>query len=113
MSIFGSQIPSITVRELADRQAEPDAPFVLDVRQPHEREFASIGGLHIEMSTLPDRLGEIEEHKDKEIVVYCRSGQRSANVVRFLQSNGFPKALNLEGGILAWSREIDPAIKQY
>ncbi|MFT5143066.1 MAG: rhodanese-related sulfurtransferase [Thalassolituus oleivorans] len=55
----------------------------------------------------------MEEHKDKELVVYCRSGQRSANVVRFLQSNGFPKALNLEGGILAWSREIDPAIKQY
>jgi sulfur-carrier protein adenylyltransferase/sulfurtransferase len=111
--MFGSQIPSITVRELADRQAQPDPPFLLDVRQLHEREFASIGGVHVEMSSLPDRLAELEEHREAEIVVYCRSGQRSANVVRFLQSNGFSKALNLEGGILAWSREIDPAVKQY
>jgi adenylyltransferase/sulfurtransferase len=109
----GSQVPSITVRELADRQEQPNPPFVLDVRQIHEREFASIGGVHIEMSSLPDRLAELEVHREAEIVVYCRSGMRSANVVSFLQSKGFSKALNLEGGILAWSREVDPAVKQY
>ena len=109
----GQSVPSISVRELSDRRQAQDEPVVIDVRQAQEREFASIGGLHMEMSTIPERLAELESYRDQEIVVYCRSGARSANVVRFLQAQGFERALNLHGGILAWSRDIDPQIPQY
>ena len=108
-----TSVPSITVSELADRRKSGDEPILLDIRRGQERGFASIGGKHIEMSELPDKLDELEDWKDQEIVVYCRSGQRSANVVRFLRGQGFDKAVNLHGGILAWSREIDPEVPRY
>jgi adenylyltransferase/sulfurtransferase len=108
-------VPEISVSDLAARQkAEGETGFVLlDVRRQQEREFANIGGTHIEMSEIPARIGELEEFMDQEVVVYCRSGQRSSQVVYFLRSHGFSQAVNLKGGILAWSREIDPAIPQY
>lgn len=106
-------VPEITVSDLASRQDDEPEFLLLDVRREEEREFANIGGLHIEMSEIPGRIGELEEFLDQEIVVYCRSGQRSSQVVYFLRSHGFSQAVNLRGGILAWSREIDPAIPQY
>lgn len=106
-------IPEISVGDLAARSPEEDDFLLLDVRREHEREFANIGGVHIEMSEIPARLEELEDHVDREIVVYCRSGQRSGQVVHFLRSRGFSGAVNLRGGILAWSREIDPEIPQY
>ncbi|MBO6577355.1 MAG: rhodanese-like domain-containing protein [Rhodothermales bacterium] len=111
--MFATSIPSIDVHALkARRQAGAD-PVLLDVRRDFEREIASLGGLHIEMSELPDRLEELESHRSDELIVYCRSGQRSARVVQYLQQHGFTGAVNLDGGVLAWSREIDPEMPQY
>ncbi len=108
-------VPEISVSDLAERRQDDQAPefLLLDVRREQERKFADIGGIHIEMSEIPGRIGELEDFLDQEIVVYCRSGQRSSQVVYFLRSHGFSRAVNLRGGILAWSREIDPAVPQY
>lgn len=108
-------VPEITVSDLASRSQEGQGSefLLLDVRQEQEREFANIGGVHIEMSEIPGRIDELEDFLDQEVVVYCRSGQRSSQVVYFLRSHGFSRAVNLKGGILAWSREIDPAVPQY
>ncbi|MFT4605666.1 MAG: rhodanese-related sulfurtransferase [Rhodothermales bacterium] len=108
-------VPEISVSDLAERQKDEAGPefLVLDVRRAQERDFASLGGIHIEMSEIPGRIGELEGFVDQDIVVYCRSGQRSSQVVYFLRSHGFSGAVNLKGGILAWSREIDPTIPQY
>lgn len=88
-------------------------PFILDVRRPDEHEFVNIGGHLIQLDFLPERLNEIEDHKNETVVVYCRSGARSGRAVQFLQANGFDHATNLKGGILAWSAEIDSSLPQY
>lgn len=84
---------------------------LLDVREDDERNFCSIQpSFHIPIGEIPDRWEELD--KDKTWVVYCRSGGRSARVAEFLQQNGI-KAINLTGGILAYSAEIDPSIPRY
>ena len=106
-------IPEITVQELKKRQDAGETPFILDVRRQEERDFVNIGGKHIQLDFLPTTLEEIEDHKDDEIIVYCRSGARSGRAVQLLHANGFEKAINLKGGILAWSAEIDPSMPTY
>lgn len=65
------------------------------------------------MQELPDKLSELSEYKDKDLVVYCRSGGRSARCVDFLKSQGFQKVFNLTGGILAWTDTVDPTLTKY
>ncbi|BBM70000.1 molybdopterin-synthase adenylyltransferase MoeB [Rhodothermus marinus] len=109
-----SEVPEITVHELKARLERGDRPVILDVRKPHEVQIASIGhDLLIPVDELPERLAELEPYRDREIVVYCRSGARSARATKLLREAGFRDVKNLKGGILAWSQEIDPSIPQY
>ena len=104
-------IPEITVKELHALDAEDKRPLVVDVRQPEEYEIGNINGALIPLGELPDRLDELESHRnDEQIVVHCRSGGRSGRAVEFLQSQGFTNVVNLKGGILAWSAEVDPSV---
>jgi rhodanese-related sulfurtransferase len=85
---------------------------VIDVREPWEVALASIPDVrHIPMAEIPARLGELDRHQ--EIVVMCRSGGRSTKVAQFLANNGFESVANLTGGILAWSRDVDPSVRAY
>lgn len=84
---------------------------MLDVREEWELGVASVPDVvHIPMGEVADRLGELD--RSREVVVLCRSGRRSLQVANFLQQNGF-QAVNLAGGILAWSRELDATIPTY
>ena len=105
-----ASVPETTVRDLKARIDAGDRPFILDVREPDEYEGANIGGALIPLGELPERLGEIREHQDEDVVVHCRSGGRSAKAVEVLRANGFENAVNLKGGIHAWSDEIDPSL---
>ncbi len=88
-----------------------EAPFLLDVRTPHEYAEGNIGGHLLPVQELAMRLDEIANHKeDPLIIIQCRSGARSAAAVRFLRDQGFAGACNLTGGLLAWKREIDPSV---
>jgi sulfur-carrier protein adenylyltransferase/sulfurtransferase len=98
-------IPSITPRELMRRLHADDTPLLLDVRTEEERAEASLGGELIPLAELPDRIGELDRTARSGLVVYCRSGQRSAQAVRILLAAGFEGVANLEGGMLAWQRE--------
>ena len=85
---------------------------VLDVREPFEAQICTIQNSRlIPLDELPRRVNELDTAD--EIVVYCRSGARSARAVQFLLSLGFTKAKNLKGGILAWGRDVDPEIQIY
>lgn len=85
---------------------------LIDVREPHEFEICNLNGELIPMNTIPDNIDKIA--KDKPVVIHCRSGARSGNVVNYLQSNfGFTNLYNLEGGILAWADEIDETMPKY
>jgi rhodanese-related sulfurtransferase len=82
------------------------------VREPAEHSAASIAGaVLIPMREIPARLTELD--RDTEIVVFCHHGSRSAMVVQFLRAQGFEKAINMAGGIDAWSIEVDPGVPRY
>ncbi len=86
---------------------------LLDVREDWEIGLAPVPSevVHIPMGEISDRVRELDPNKDT--VVICRSGGRSAQVAQFLDASGFTSVANLTGGILAWSRDIDPRIPQY
>jgi len=92
------------------------APLLLDVREPWEVALASIRRdgvrtLHIPMNQLPGRLAELDPAQP--VVCICHHGMRSAQVVAFLERQGFESAYNLAGGIDAWSTQIDPGVPRY
>ena len=93
----------ITAAELKERLANGEKPFILDVREDWEYQEQNIGGLNIPLGTLPDKLDELEDHKNDEVIVHCRSGARSASAKAFLQQQGFTNVRNLTGGILAYN----------
>ena len=101
----------VSVRELKERKDRGEEVFLLDVRETYEYELANLKGHLIPLRQLKTRLGELDP--SKEIIVYCHVGGRSARAVEFLRQNGFSKARNLEGGIDAWSVEIDPSVPRY
>jgi molybdopterin/thiamine biosynthesis adenylyltransferase/rhodanese-related sulfurtransferase len=104
-------VPEIAPRELKSRLDRGDDLFILDVREPHEYQICNIGGHLIPLGDLSRRVNELDS--SREIVAHCRSGKRSAEAVEFLRSAGFRKVLNLKGGILAWSDEVDPTVPKY
>ncbi len=88
---------------LKARLAANENLVLLDVRQPEEHAAKNIpNSLLIPLGELPARLVELEQLKDKEIIVYCRSGNRSGQACMFLEMQGFANPVNLRGGMLAW-----------
>jgi molybdopterin/thiamine biosynthesis adenylyltransferase/rhodanese-related sulfurtransferase len=106
-------VPEITVEELKQRLDAKEDIFILDVREPHEYKICNLNGHLVPLNDLPKRLQELDGAKEKEVVVHCRSGGRSAKAVAFLRQAGFGKAKNLKGGILAWADRIDPKVPKY
>jgi rhodanese-related sulfurtransferase len=106
-------IKEISPQEFLDRRAAGTEMTLLDVREDWETQLAPVptGIVHIPMGQIADRLAELDPQK--ETVVICRSGGRSLQVARFLTAQGFVSVANLAGGILAWSRDVDPQIPQY
>ncbi|HQR44555.1 MAG TPA: molybdopterin-synthase adenylyltransferase MoeB [Thermoanaerobaculia bacterium] len=105
----GSGISASVLKEWLDRG---ENVRILDVREPREAEICSIAGARlIPLASLPERLHEIDPAAT--VVVYCRSGARSARAVSLLRSAGLTRTYNLNGGILAWAREVDPSLATY
>lgn len=104
----------ITVEEYKQRVDSGEKVYLLDIREPHERDISHIGGVLIPMSELPERMNELPQDKDTEIIVYCRTGNRSHHVTLYLKDNiGYSNVKNLLGGIHAWHDRIDPEVKKY
>ena len=106
--------PYCTPTELREKLARGDEFLLLDVRTTEEWQIARIDGARlIPMDAIRNSLDLLEEHLDGEIVVMCHHGVRSAAVCGFLRSQGFEDVHNLEGGIDAWSSEVDPSVPLY
>ena len=102
----------ITVHEFKAMSEGKEDFQLIDVREGFEIEIASIGGLHIPMNEVINELEKID--KDKPVMVYCRSGRRSAVIIDHIQQiTGHDNLYNLAGGILDWSEKIDNTIRQY
>ncbi|CAN5275293.1 hypothetical protein BH11CYA1_BH11CYA1_09840 [soil metagenome] len=104
----------ITPLELKKRLDAGEKPFVLDIREAHELEICALNNsAHIPMGELPQRFQELAEQQEQEIIIYCRSGARSDRCAGFLRSQGFKNVLNLTGGILRWSDDVDSSLTKY
>jgi adenylyltransferase/sulfurtransferase len=114
-SLNGNQnkaMKEVTVQELKNLK-ESGADFqLIDVREPHEYEICNLEGELIPMSEIPYNVDKIS--KNKQVILHCRSGKRSGDMLLWLEKNhGFNNLYNLKGGVLAWSREIDPTMPTY
>lgn len=92
----------ITVSELKERLDKKDKFVFLDVREEWEYDDDNLGAQNIPLADLPSQLDELENHKEDEIIIHCRSGARSGNAKKFLESKGFSKVRNVLGGIIAF-----------
>jgi molybdopterin/thiamine biosynthesis adenylyltransferase/rhodanese-related sulfurtransferase/molybdopterin converting factor small subunit len=105
-------IPEITVEELKDLRDRRAAFVLVDVREPHEIAISSFpDSVKIPLGTIAKNLNRLSTAD--EIVVHCKSGQRSAKAVQFLREAGFKKVKNLAGGINRWAERIDPTMPRY
>jgi rhodanese-related sulfurtransferase len=101
---------NITVQELNERIKNNEKLNIVDVREPFEHDMANIGGTLIPLGDLPHQLEQLDGLKDQEVIVYCRSGNRSGSACQFLLKQGFTNVRNLEGGMMRWAKEIDPSM---
>ncbi len=102
---------SVSAPELATL-LEHAAPRLIDVREPWEFEICRIpGSINVPMGEVPGEFAQFDD--DGDTVVICHHGIRSANVIRFLEQQGVDSLINLDGGVDAWAREVDPAMPVY
>ena len=127
LSAHPNQLSTINDRlKMTDRPMEIDVAGVkakldsgedclfLDCREQQEFDAVKIEGTTlIPMSELQERVGELESHKDREIIVHCHHGGRSLRVAMFLRQNGYATATSMAGGIDAWAVEIEPGMARY
>ncbi len=106
-------IPEINVDQLKKKLENQKDIILLDVRFEEELNYGKIKySIMIPLPELPNKLNLIENYKNKEIIVYCRSGNRSAKATEFLLKSGYKNVKNLIGGILAW-KKYDDSIQEY
>ena len=97
-------IPEIDSATLASRMGAEDGVYLVDIRTPAEVAQGAIpGSVHLPMHLIPLRLGDLP--RDRDVVLYCRSGARSYHACAFLAQQGFDNVINLRGGIVAWARD--------
>ncbi len=98
---------TITPEELKARLDAGEKVNIVDVREPHENAEFNIGGPLVPLGKIQSlQLDELEEYKDHELIVYCRSGNRSGQACQILDSAGFTNTKNLVGGMLAWREKF-------
>jgi sulfur-carrier protein adenylyltransferase/sulfurtransferase len=103
----------ITATELKQRLDSGDDIQIIDVREPEEVAIAAIpNAVHIPLREVMSRMSEIDS--ERETVVHCKGGVRSAMAIQALERSGYTgKLANLRGGITAWSNEVDPSVPKY
>ena len=107
------QVSEMTATELKQRLDNGDNIQIVDVREAHEVAIAQIpNSVHIPLGQVMNRMSEIDPNR--ETVVHCKMGGRSARAIMALKQSGFTGNLfNLKGGIIAWSNEVDPSVPKY
>lgn len=106
-------MPEITAGELKQKLDSGEDVQIVDVREPNEVAIARIpNSIHIPLAQVINRMSEIDPNR--ETVVHCKMGGRSARAIQALKQAGFTgKLANLKGGITAWSNEVDPTVPKY
>ncbi len=92
----------ITVEELKKRMDSQEQLNIIDVREEWEYEEFNIGAKLIPLNTLPENIDELSDLKDKEVILHCKSGGRSARAKAYMEQHGFKNVRNLVGGMMKW-----------
>jgi rhodanese-related sulfurtransferase len=92
----------ITVQELKEKMERGESFVLIDVREPGEHQEFNIGGALIPLGMVSQAIPNLDEYMEEEIIIYCRSGRRSATAQYLMQQAGFANVRNLTGGVLAW-----------
>jgi rhodanese-related sulfurtransferase len=98
----------ISAQELRQKIQNKEKFIFLDVREPWEYEEFNLGASLMPLGDLMNKMWELEDHKNDEIVLYCRSGNRSAMAQNLLTASGFANVRNLSGGVMAWLEAFGP-----
>jgi len=107
-----SGVPEITAEQMKAKMDRGEDFFLLDVREPNEYQICRIEGAKlIPLGELAQRTSELD--KNREMIIHCKVGARSAKAVSLLQERGFNRVSNLKGGILAWIDKVDPSQTKY
>ena len=107
-------VPTVSVRTMVEQLATPDPPLLVDVRGEQERAIASIpGAVAIHLDRFRDGEAFRDLPRDRRVLVHCKVGGRSAEATRLARQAGFTDVASVEGGILAYLREIDPSQPEY
>jgi adenylyltransferase/sulfurtransferase len=102
----------ITAEELRDARARGESIVLVDVREPFEWQISDLpDSVKIPLASLPSSLEQLS--RDDDLVIYCRTGGRSAQAVGFLRQRGYSRVRNLIGGINGWADAIDPSMAKY
>jgi adenylyltransferase/sulfurtransferase len=105
-------VNEISPEQLKKRIDAGEAVYVLDVRNPNEYQICRIpGSTLLPLPDLPLRFADVP--RDREVVVHCKSGMRSAKAIQFLKEQGYTRLVNLTGGILGWAEKVDPGMPRY
>jgi sulfur-carrier protein adenylyltransferase/sulfurtransferase len=105
-------VPLVFPLDLKKELEGDTPPLLVDVREEEERSISVLpGDVWIPMHEIPSRFGELDRERD--IVVYCRTGNRSGQVVAFMRRYGFKQVRNLATGINGWAADVDPSLPQY
>ena len=98
---------NISVEEVKKRMEAGEQLHLIDVREPYENADFNIGGILLPLGMIQSmQIDEIEDLKNEEVILYCRSGNRSGQAAMFLDSMGFENTKNLVGGLLAWQKKF-------
>lgn len=98
---------NITPEEVKTRLEKGEQLNLVDVREPHENAEFNIGGQLVPLGQVRNmQVDELEDLKDKEVIVYCRSGNRSGQAAMLLETMGFQHVKNLQGGMMAWEEKF-------
>jgi rhodanese-related sulfurtransferase len=98
---------TISIAALKEKIASNEKTNLLDVREPDERAEFSIGGIFIPLGQIMAmQIDELEDLKEEEIFCYCRSGKRSMQAAMMLETMGFTKIVNVDGGMMAWQASL-------
>ncbi|HEY9787789.1 MAG TPA: rhodanese-like domain-containing protein [Candidatus Obscuribacterales bacterium] len=104
----------ITPLELKAKLDRGDKPLILDIREPYELPISALPEFkHIPMGQVVQRMPELESYKESEVVVVCRSGQRSGVIADYMRQKGFSKVYNLTGGLNEWADTVDRNMQKY